>query len=546
KCSFKSCSFIMAMASSSGPLDEELQCSVCLDVFNDPVTTPCGHTFCKTCLNECWENTENCVCPFCKETFMKRPDLKINTTLREVVKHLLVQNLEKSREVVQHFKEKIHLDKPAVFCDFCTEKKKALKTCLMCQSSYCQTHLEPHTRVQRLKKHTLINPVINLDDYICQKHERPLELFCRDDHTCVCVFCTEGDHKTHNTVSIEEESRQRKTQLVKTQTDTQQMIQDRIKKIQDIEHSVELMKRKTDQEKADSVEMFRDLIRSIERCQCDVLKMMEEKQKRAEKHAEDVMKDLEQDISELKKRNVELEQIMSNTEDHLHLIQISSSLCTPVNMKNCSDISVDTSDRLNTVTPLTQLKQTLDHKLDQTVDVTLDADTASPYLILSDDRKQVRHGDVKQDVSDNPERFDKCSCVLGKEGFSSGRFYFEVQVSGKTEWDLGVARESINRKGRIRLKPVNGYWTVALWNENEYKALDDSLVSLSLSVSPQKVGVFVDYEEGLVSFYDVESRSHIYSYTGQTFTETLYPYFCPSLNDEGKNSKPLIILPVRE
>ncbi|XP_057175677.1 E3 ubiquitin-protein ligase TRIM21-like [Triplophysa rosa] len=544
----------MAMASSSGPLDEELQCSVCLDVFNDPVTTPCGHTFCKTCLNECWENTENCVCPFCKETFMKRPDLKINTTLREVVKHLLVQNLEKSREVVQHFKEKIHLDKPAVFCDFCTEKKKALKTCLMCQSSYCQTHLEPHTRVQRLKKHTLINPVINLDDYICQKHERPLELFCRDDHTCVCVFCTEGDHKTHNTVSIEEESRQRKTQLVKTQTDTQQMIQDRIKKIQDIEHSVELMKRKTDQEKADSVEMFRDLIRSIERCQCDVLKMMEEKQKRAEKHAEDVMKDLEQDISELKKRNVELEQIMSNTEDHLHLIQISSSLCTPVNMKNCSDISVDTSDRLNTVTPLTQLKQTLDHKLDQTVlmkklfavDVTLDADTASPYLILSDDRKQVRHGDVKQDVSDNPERFDKCSCVLGKEGFSSGRFYFEVQVSGKTEWDLGVARESINRKGRIRLKPVNGYWTVALWNENEYKALDDSLVSLSLSVSPQKVGVFVDYEEGLVSFYDVESRSHIYSYTGQTFTETLYPYFCPSLNDEGKNSKPLIILPVRE
>ncbi|XP_056588367.1 E3 ubiquitin-protein ligase TRIM39-like [Triplophysa dalaica] len=500
---------------------------MCLDVFNDPVTTPCGHNFCKNCLNKCWKNTK-CVCPFCKETFMKRPDLKINTTLRDVV---------------QHFKEKIHDDKPDVFCDICTEKKKALKTCLMCQSSYCQTHLEPHTRVQRLKKHTLINPVINLDDYICQKHERPLELFCRDDHTCVCVFCTEGDHKTHNTVSIEEESRQRKTQLVKTQTDVQLMIQDRIKKIQDIKHSVELMKRKTDQGKADSVEMFRDLIRSIERCQCDVLKMMEEKQEGAEKHAEDVMKDLEQDISELKKRNIELQQIMSNTEDHFHLIQISSSLCTPVNMKNCSDISVDTSYSLNTVTPLTQLKQTLDHKLNQTllmtkqqfaVDVTLDPDTASPYLILSDDRKQVRHGDIKQELPDNPERFDKCSCVLGKEGFSSGRFYFEVQVSGKTAWDLGVVRESINRKGRIRLKPVNAYWTVLLRNENKYSSCDSPLVSLSLSVSPQKVGVFVDYEEGLVSFYDMDSSSHIYSFTGQSFTETLYPYFCPCNNDEVK------------
>ncbi len=178
------------------------------------------------------------------------------------------------------------------------------------------------------------------------------------------------------------------------------------------------------------------------------------------------------------------------------------------------------------------------------VDVTLDPDTAHPNLILSDDRKQVRFGEVSQDLPDNPERFDSCVCVLGKEGLSAGRFYFEVQVTGKTDWDLGVTRESINRKGKIAVSSSDGYWIVILRNGNEYKAFAGPSVSLSLRVQPQRVGVFVDYEEGLVSFYDVESSSHIYSYTGQPFIEKLYPFLCPSLSKKGQNSAPLIITPV--
>ncbi len=178
------------------------------------------------------------------------------------------------------------------------------------------------------------------------------------------------------------------------------------------------------------------------------------------------------------------------------------------------------------------------------MDVTLDPDTAQPNLILSDDGKQVRCGDIRQKLPDTPERFDTCVCVLGKEGFSSGRCYFEVQVKGKTDWYFGLARESINRKGAIALTPSNGYWTVWLRNGDEYKAGADPSFSLSLRVKPQRVGVFVDYEEGLVSFYDVESSSHIYSFTAQSFTEKLFPYINPSLNYGGKNSSPLIITPV--
>ncbi|XP_059417006.1 E3 ubiquitin-protein ligase TRIM39-like isoform X3 [Carassius carassius] len=527
------------MSSSSGSLTEELHCSKCLDVFTDPVGTPCGHNFCKTCLNEHWDNSQICSCPYCKETFKQRPDLKINTTLRELV---------------DHYKKKTPEKKPEVLCDICKERKlKALKLCLVCQSSYCETHLEPHLRVTGLKKHKLIDPVSNLEDYICHKHEKPLDLFCRDDQTCVCSICTVKDHKNHNTVTIEEESEEKKTELIKTQKDLQQMIQDRIKKIQDIKHSAEVGKRNIEKEKAAHVELFTGLIRSIERCQTELLEMMEEQQKAAEKQEEELIEELEQEISELKMRNSELEQL-SHTEDLLHLLQVYSSLCSPRNTRNWSEISMKTHDSLETLRrALTQLKDTIDEKLTQTelkwmqqyaVDVTLDPDTAHPDLILSDDGKKVRDGDIDQKLPDKPERFDLCVNVLGKEGFSSGRFYFEVQVKEKTKWDLGVARESINRKGMITVSPSNGQWTVWLRNGNEYKACDDPRVSLSLRVKPQRVGVFVDYEEGLVSFYDVESSSHIYSFTGQSFTEKLYPLFSPCTNDGGKNSSPLIITPV--
>ncbi|XP_053537880.1 zinc-binding protein A33 isoform X3 [Ictalurus punctatus] len=536
--------------SSSLLSEDQLQCSVCLNVFTDPVTTPCGHNFCKSCLTQRWEKSQHCYCPLCKEKFTKRPELKINTTLRGVA---------------DHFKKKSGPDKPEVLCDACTgEKLKALKCCLDCCASLCETHLEFHNNMPKHKKHKLINPVENLEDFICQKHERALELFCRDDQTCVCKFCTEIDHKNHNTVPIEEENRERKTQLEKTQTDVQQMIQDRLKKLQEIKHSVELSKRSTEKEKADSVEVFTALIRSIERSQAELLKVMEEKQKAAERQAEGLIKELEQEITVLKRRDTELEQL-SHTEEHLHLLQIYSSVCSPPHTKNWTEISINTDLSGDTVrTALSQLQKTLNEKLTKAlddnlketvstelkmiqqyaVDVTLDPDTAHPDLILSADGKQVTLGDTEQNLPDTPQRFNPCVCVLGKQSFSSGRFYYEVQVRGKTVWDLGVATESINRKRTIILRPQYGLWTVGLRNENEYRAFSGPSVRLTLREKVEKVGVFVDYEKGLVSFYDVKSSFHIYSFTGQSFTEKLYPYFCPYLNERGKNSAPLIISPV--
>ncbi|XP_072543291.1 E3 ubiquitin-protein ligase TRIM39-like [Salminus brasiliensis] len=543
------------MASSSSVLSEDqLLCSICLDVFTDPVSTACGHNFCMVCLRECWDSSSHCQCPVCKREFLQRPELSVNMFISG-----LAAQFKSSVQVKSSRAPEKRPSKPKkVLCVYCSEEKlEAVKSCLDCGLSYCNTHLMPHQTVAKLKKHKLMDPVENLEDYICQKHERPLELFCRDDQTCVCQFCTETDHKTHSTVPIKEESGEKKTQLEKTQAEVQQMIQERLEKIEEIRLSVEINKKSTEKERADSVEVFRALLRCIERSQAELLEVMEEKQKAAERQAEEFIKELEQEITELKRRDTELEQL-SHTEDHLHLLQIYPSLCRPPHTKNWTDVSVDPHLSVESLRrALSQLQGDLSEEMEKVpeiklrriqqhaVDVTLDPDTAHPELLLSDDGKQVTCGDKRQNVPDHPERFNRCVCVLGKEGFSSGRFYYEVQVRGKTQWLLGVTRESSNRKGQITPSPEDGYWTLLLRNETQYRAAASPSVPLSLKQAPQKVGVFVDYEEGLVSFYDVETRSHIYSFTGKSFTEKLYPFFCPSLCYRGKNSAPLIITPVQ-
>ncbi|KAJ3584762.1 hypothetical protein NHX12_015257 [Muraenolepis orangiensis] len=135
--------------------------------------------------------------------------------------------------------------------------------------------------------------------------------------------------------------------------------------------------------------------------------------------------------------------------------------------------------------------------------------------------------------------------VLTRQSFSSGRFYFEVQVKDKTRWRLGVTRESVNRKYVITFTPENGFWFLH-FEEDELVFNGNPAVRLPVRAELQKVGVFVDYDAGLVSFYDVEARAHIYSATGCTFSEPLYPILNPGSHDGSRNSTPLIISPVNQ
>ncbi|XP_022616419.1 E3 ubiquitin-protein ligase TRIM21-like [Seriola dumerili] len=544
-------------AASNLRSEDQFLCSICLDVFTDPVTTSCGHNFCKNCITTHWDISDRCQCPMCNKVFKRRPELHINTFISEVVaqfKHEAQQKTSSSSSEQQ-------VSKPGeVSCDVCTGTKlKALKSCLVCLTSYCETHLEPHLTVSGLKRHQLIDPVENLEDRMCTKHDKPLELFCQTDQTCVCMLCSVLDHKTHEFVPLKEGYEGKKAELEETEAEIQQMIQKRRVKIQEIKHSVKISKDDADREKAEGVQVFTALKESVDRGLNQLIKEIEDKQKTTDKQAEDFITELEQEISELMKRSTEVEQL-SLSEDHLHLLQSFPSLKAAPPTKDWTEVRVRPPSYEGTVVrAVAQLEETLSKKMKKLIneaelkrvqqyaeDVTLDPDTANHWLILSDDGKQVHDSDVRKNLPDNPERFSHCVFVLGKQSFSSGRFYFEVQVKGKTEWDLGVARESINRKGFIPLSPDDGYWMIWLRNGNEYDANAGPPVRLSLMSQPEKAGVFVDYEEGLDSFYDVAAAALIYSFTGCSFTEKLYPYFSPCLNHGGKNSAPLIICPVNQ
>ncbi|XP_073328767.1 E3 ubiquitin-protein ligase TRIM21-like [Pagrus major] len=533
--------------------EDQFLCSICLDVFTDPVSTPCGHNFCKTCITQHWDKKDKCQCPNCKEVFNTRPELKVNTFISEMA----AQFRQSAQQKASSSSSEQQVSKPGeVPCDVCTGTKlKALKSCLVCLASYCETHLEPHLTMSGLKRHQLINPVENLEDRMCTKHDKLLELFCKTDQMCVCMLCTVLDHKTHDVVPLKEGYEGKKAELGKRDAEIQQMIQKRRLKIQEMKRSVELSEKDADREIAAGVQVFTALKESVERSQAELIDTIKEEQRETEKQAEGFIKELEQEISELEKRSSEVKKLSSSKEKLFIFFQSFPSLNAAPPTKDWTGVSVRPPSYEGTVVrAVNQLEETLSKQMKEllelkrvqqyAVDVTLDPDTAHPELILSDDGKQVNCGDVKKNLPDNPERFDTGHCVLAKQSFSSGRFYYEVQVKGKTEWTLGVARESINRKGQITLNPQNGIWTICLRNKNEYSACAGPSVRLSLKCQPEKVGVFVDYEEGLVSFYDVDAAALIYSFTGCCFTQKLYPYFSTCLNDGGENSAPLIISPV--
>ncbi|XP_067829871.1 zinc-binding protein A33-like [Heptranchias perlo] len=172
--------------------------------------------------------------------------------------------------------------------------------------------------------------------------------------------------------------------------------------------------------------------------------------------------------------------------------------------------------------------------------LTLEPNTAHPELSISEDLRSVRLSDTWQELPNNPERFDDCVSVLSAQGFDSGRHYWQVEVGSKTMWDVGLAKESISRKGNIILSPEDGFWTVWLRNGNEYEALSTPSAFLSLRVKPKKIGVFLDYERGHISFYNADDMSVLYTFT-DTFNERLFPYFSPGESDGGKNAEPLTL-----
>ncbi|KAM4611381.1 zinc-binding protein A33 [Polymixia lowei] len=406
---------------------------------------------------------------------------------------------------------------------------------------------------------------------LCDIHRRGILVYCRTDRTCICPECEAMDHQDHDTVSVEAEWMENKAQLSVSVEEIQEMIRQRVRKIEEIRMSVTDLQLSVERETAGSVCVFSALVCAIERSQAELMEVMEMSRRAAEHQADATIRQLELEVAELKRRGQTLSELVQS-EDYIHCVKSFPALSTPPPTRDWSGVSVNSDlgtgtvyrslaglverfqEQLKNIAEMGFPASVLEHSPVRTqpkvkriqeyaVDLTLDSSTAHPRLVLSENLKKVKCGDRHQLVPDNPERFDRVVCVLGREAFSSGRHYWEVEVGGKTDWDLGVASQSINRKGKVDVTPSNGYWFLSLRDRNKYAFRSEPSTDVNLNLRPQKIGVFVDYEKGQVSFYNVDAKIHIYTFT-DTFTGNIYPFFSPCTNKSGKNDGPLIISPV--
>uniref|UniRef100_A0A8C4T5U7 E3 ubiquitin/ISG15 ligase TRIM25-like n=1 Tax=Erpetoichthys calabaricus TaxID=27687 RepID=A0A8C4T5U7_ERPCA len=300
---------------------DEFTCSVCLDTLTDPVTILCGHSFCLKCLTDCWDQSQECSCPQCRHTFTTRPELNRNTLLNEVIKKL------KKTTICPPPPPQNYAGPGDVECDFCTGKKfRAVKCCLTCPASYCQTHLQPHYEGDALKHHKLVDPDRNLKEKLCEKHLKSLEIFCKTDDSCICMKCVVTGHNGHKMVELETEREEKQRQLRATLSDIKRGLEEREKTLKETRRAMDKMKMSVVREVEENEKSFTALIRCIEEANRKLTERIREQEKREMEKAKGVMEQLEKEIEQLKRRDAELKEL-SETKDNLHFLQTFSSRC---------------------------------------------------------------------------------------------------------------------------------------------------------------------------------------------------------------------------
>ncbi|XP_037769623.1 zinc finger protein RFP-like isoform X1 [Chelonia mydas] len=452
----------MAAESPVESLQEEATCPVCLEYFTDPVTLECGHNFCRACIAQCWEGPDTAAsCPQCRETVQQR-NLRPNRQLANVV------------EIAKRL-------------SFQAAKGAG-------------------------------------GGGVCGEHQEALKLFCEKDQTPICVICRESRaHRAHTVVPIQEAAQEYKEKI---QALLQTLREEREKllglKVTGEERSREYLKQ-TETERQKIMSEFHQLRQFLEEQERLLLAQLEKLDKEIVKIQNENITKLSEGISHLSELISEMEgKCQKPTSEFLPDVRITLSRCEKGKFQQPEEISPELEEQVSDFSQKTivlmetlrKFKDTLPSALEslgahRQANVTLDPDTAHPQLVLSEDGKSVRWGNTRQRLPDTPERFDTELWVLGCEGFTAGRHCWEVEVGGGRYWAVGVARESVGRKGRISLSPERGIWAVEQWGD-QFRALTSPVTPLSRA--PSRIRVCLDCDRGQVTFIDAGDEAPIFTF----------------------------------
>ncbi|KAL8213175.1 UNVERIFIED_CONTAM: hypothetical protein K2H54_061116 [Gekko kuhli] len=463
----------MASGDPVRELSEELSCPICLQYFRDPVTiAECGHNFCQACLTRSWgEVAAGASCLVCKQTADPR-NLRPNQQLANVV-----------------------------------EITKKL-------------------RLQRG----------GTEEGICEKHREPLKLFCRADEILICTVCDRSkEHKNHEVIPAEEAAQEYKDKVINCLETLRTKREKMLVYLKEAARESQGMLKITQSERQKTVAEFRTLCQFLEQQGKRFLAQIEEVEKEIAKKRNAYLTKLSEELSSLESLIREMEKKHQQPVTEL-LQDVRSSLqrCKEKeNFENPVAFSSDLEWRLQGSGDIglffgglmKQFKDTLVSELQmQKVNVTLDPNTASSKLILSEDQRSIKCHSKAEDRPEDPENVYIYSSVMGSKGFTAGCHFWEVLVGCEDGWAVGVASKPV--KGRFIFTPEEGIWVVGR-NKGQYKAFIRGInPPLTLCGELKRIRVSLNYEGGQVVFFDADRAALLYRFSGASFSgETLRPLF---------------------
>uniref|UniRef100_A0A4W4DX01 Tripartite motif-containing protein 16-like n=1 Tax=Electrophorus electricus TaxID=8005 RepID=A0A4W4DX01_ELEEL len=516
-------------------MKDQLCCPVCLEVLRDPVTIPCGHSYCMDCIKGYWRKTEQKVgytCPQCRRSFSPRPMLARNTLLAGLV--------EKLRDVGPR-------NSSPAECEACGgRKRRGAKSCAKCLSSHCEAHPKPHGERERGRPHKL-----QALRRACVQHRRPAELYCHTDQQLICSLCTADGHSGHRAVTAAEERAEKQVTVglsaIASWRGGGQLITSLFS-----EHCTAV--------EEDSERICGKLLRSIERRHCELRELLHAEERTALAQAEGLLERLEEQVEEHRRKESELEQL-AHTDDHVQFLQKCMALCGPAELEEVPSVDVhpyfsliilrralvelrervnDVCDReLSRISKLSEFGIILKGenyrpksnppRLRNCFDVTLDPNTVNSYLCLSDGSRRVSATYESQHYPDHPERFATWAQVLGREGLS-GHCYWEVEWGGSGGIAVGAAYKGITRHGgsadgRLGCNPKS--WSLDLSDGLCTFQHNKTRIDTPTPISP-RIGVYLDHKAGTLAFYCVSPRGDTMTLLHKvqtTFSQPLYPAF---------------------